>query len=229
MLVNLLYTRWLGDIFLKSMADLIQAYSIFSLSYCNQHVLRTDTNVRKQLTFRESSCFLDIFTRPRESLETFPFRNSLFYILRSCYNQLLAGQKLYTLTRVTLESHVFAWELSFRKINYEWNRGSRKRQKSTVSRSSQKNWSRFWRIGLVKWKADSAYRIFLLSSRLSVRESIGNWRGASHAGKQLTCTFSFEEQLVGQSVSAWAKSRLRSLYWVCLVSIHKQARWFILM
>lgn len=119
MLVNLLYKRWLGDIFLKSMADLIQVHSIFSLSYCNQHVLRTDTNVRKQLTFRESSCFLDIFTHSRESLETFPFRSSLFYILRSCYNQLLACQKLYTLTRVTLESHVFAWELLFRKINDE--------------------------------------------------------------------------------------------------------------
>lgn len=171
MLVNLLYARrlWLGDTFLKSMADLILTHSIFSLSYCNQHMLRTDTSVRKQLTFRESSCFLDIFTRPRESLQTFPFRSFLFYILRPCYNQLLPPKIIYTLTRVTLKSHVYAWKFSFRRTEW-WMKQRLERVKSTVAFVS-KNRYRFWRIGLVKWKADSAHRIFLLSSRLSADPS----------------------------------------------------------
>lgn len=107
--------------------------------------------------FRESSCFLDIFTRSRESLKTSPLRSSLFYVLRLCHNQLLSRQKLYTLKRVTLESHVFTWKLLFRKKkNDESNRGSRKSPPSRVSKKSRKNWSCFWRIGLVKWKVDSA-------------------------------------------------------------------------
>lgn len=207
------------------MTNFILTHSIFLLSYCNQHMPRTDTSVRKQLTFRESSCFLDIFTRLRESLQTFPFRSFLFYILRPCYNQLLPSEIIYFDARARLEK-VFAWKFSFpRPQVMDWNQRL-ERIKSTVAFVWKKSIS-LLKIRPCKMKGGlGASHLSPFCSR--IHRDDWNRRGSRRKTADL---YFFVRGAAGRPVSfsAWAKSRLRSLYWVCPPSIHKQARRFISM
>jgi len=108
----------------------------------------------------------------------------------------------YCLTRVTLKNYAFHWKVLISRNVFKEGSLTNVVKFYSSWRYRRSYWLYFW-----NWPCKMKGRLGLVASsqvRLSAygcRRDAWNRRDVCHAGKQLTCTFSLKEQLVGQSTS----------------------------
>jgi len=171
--------------------------STFFLSNSNQRVLRTDTSIRKQLTSgKTAASFLGNISSFTQIALSLSLREAFLRLMTVVITSHYLQPEI-IITRVTLKR--VRWKVSISRSMFE-TRTLIDERDLTAAEISYRFYFWNWpckmkgRLVLRCILSSPSFRSWMPSGRL-------NRRDARHAGKQLTCTFSLEEQLVGQSTS----------------------------